>query len=74
MAIGTQVFQFQQETDYLVGMATVQPGSVIHLVTSENRLVNFASESIQLKDKEAAGDRLFKLTRGETIIEVKIES
>ena len=81
-AIGTQVFQFKQETDYLVGMATVQPESVIHLITSENRLVNFAAESIKLKEKETGGntatttlrDRLFKLTRGETIIEVKIES
>jgi hypothetical protein len=35
--------------------------------------VNFASESIKLKDKDAAGDRLFKLAKGETILEVKME-
>jgi DNA gyrase subunit A len=73
-AIGTQVFQFKQPTDQLVGIATVQPESVIHLVTSENRLVNFACESIKLKDKDTKGDQIFKLAKGETVIEVKIES
>ncbi len=72
-AIGTQVFQFKQETDRLIGLATVKSEQVIHLLTSENRLVNFAPESIKMKEKDKSGDRLFKLLKGETILEIKIE-
>ncbi|MGB3535790.1 MAG: DNA topoisomerase (ATP-hydrolyzing) [Microcoleaceae cyanobacterium] len=72
-AIGTQVFQFKQDTDCLMGIAPVKSQQVIHLLTSENRLVNFAPESVKLKDKDQSGDRLFKLLKGETILEIKIE-
>jgi DNA gyrase subunit A len=73
-AIGTQVFQFKQEADRLMGLVTVESQPVIHLLTSENRLVNFASDSIKLTEKDAAGDRLLKLAKGETIVEVRTES
>jgi DNA gyrase subunit A len=72
-AIGTQVFQFKQDADRLMGLVTVKSEQVIHLLTSENRLVNFASDSIKLTEKDAAGDRLLKLAKGETILEVRTE-
>ncbi len=71
-SIGIQCGSFHDK-DSLIGIVPVQSDRRIHLLTSNNRLVSFQGEEIQLQDKEVPGHHLFKRAQGETILAVKLE-
>ncbi len=65
--LGVQSILFATKGDTLMGMELVLPGTQTTLLTSHDRMARVAVEEIPVGERDSAGDRLLKLSKGEKI-------
>ncbi|MBW4488605.1 MAG: DNA gyrase subunit A [Trichocoleus desertorum ATA4-8-CV12] len=65
--IGIQAIQFTAKTDNLAGITAALPDTEVLLWTNQNRLARLAVETVAIRGKDSAGDRLFPLNSGEKV-------
>lgn len=70
--IGTQVMQFTDKTDVLLGMVPARKGEAVMLLTSRERVVRSPIDSIRFWGKDGTGDRILQLNADEKIVNVVI--
>ena len=69
--IGTQVMQFVDKSDRLVGIMVAPPENQRFVAISQTqRLLYVPVKSVQLWGKDGVGDRIFQLKENETIVEI----
>ncbi|MBF2079935.1 MAG: DNA gyrase subunit A [Synechococcales cyanobacterium T60_A2020_003] len=66
--LGLQAIVFSAKTDTLIGIAGVSDHDKILLLSSSDRLIRCAVNTIKIHTKDDQGDRLVKLSRGEKIV------
>ncbi|MDB9313171.1 DNA topoisomerase 4 subunit A [Spirulina sp. CS-785/01] len=69
--IGTQTIQFRKQSDHLISILP-SPGTEadVPVITSNNRVLYFQVQSVQVWAKDGYGDSVLKLESGEVIQEV----
>lgn len=65
--LGLQAVRFAAKTDTVVGIAVALEGTSITVLTSSDRMAFIPAEVFPQTRKDEPGDRLLKLTKGETI-------
>lgn len=70
--IGTQVLQFKNDTDTLVGIVPAVKNGQVILVTSQERLINLPMNAVKLWEKDGTGDRIEILQPKEQIISINL--
>ncbi|MBD1833908.1 DNA topoisomerase 4 subunit A [Cyanobacteria bacterium FACHB-472] len=70
--IGTQVMQFTDKTDVLLGMIPARKGEAVMLLTSRERVVRSPIDSIRFWGKDGIGDRILQPNADEKIVNVVI--
>ncbi|MGK7917200.1 MAG: DNA topoisomerase (ATP-hydrolyzing) subunit A [Prochloraceae cyanobacterium] len=68
--IGTQALQFTSKTDNLAAMVLAKPEAKATLLTTQERAISLAVDSIPFWGKDGAGDRLVSLKSGEKIVRI----
>ncbi len=68
--IGTQALQFTSKTDNLAAMVLAKPEAKATLLTTQERAISLAVDSIPFWGKDGAGDRLVSLKSGEKIVKI----
>lgn len=70
--IGTQVLQFKNDTDTLVGIVPAVKNGEVILVTSQDRLLSLPVNGVKLWEKDGTGDRIKILQPNEQIISINL--
>ena len=65
--LGLQAIPFTAKTDYLTGLAPAFPGMAVTVITDSDRIARLPIDEVVVHNRDAAGDRLFKLGKGEKI-------
>ncbi len=68
--IGTHALQFTSKIDNLAGMVKAKTGSKVILLTSSDRQLSLAVDSVSFWGKDGAGDPVAKLKPNETILKI----
>ncbi|TVQ22005.1 MAG: DNA gyrase subunit A [Leptolyngbya sp. DLM2.Bin15] len=67
--LGLQAMRFALKTDALVGLAPLQPGLHLTLLSDAQRAAQFSAGTVAKARATETGDRLLKANRGEKMIE-----